>query len=482
MTFTATADTFIRFILRNKDGTAIDTSFASNLTVYRLSTTVSANDLRGVLGYEGSSYIGKNILRTSPESFSGNGLTFTPQEDGSVIVDGTATTRTVYQLGDGVYRSLSAYGMVPDCEYILTGAPAGGRPSGYTGKTEYLWALIFQNTGSPNIADYGSGVRFRINGLNSTYRPAIDIRSGTVCDNLRFYPMLCPKIFYDVNSSYETHLPNNRELETAILRPQTPILDSQHLMIHRGGSWGAPQNTMPAFALCYEKGHCILECDLQVTRDGVVVICHDNDIGTTARNPDGTPLPGPVNITASTYAELLAYDFGIAAGAQYAGTRIPTLKEFLLFCKRRSIVAYLDTDSTVGIGAGTAIASAIYHVVKAAGMRANVIFDCQTRAVAEKFAALDGDLNLLVQGAASTAHVDHIAGMQGTYRRLIANCGASSYAPSVWTRELVEYIHGKGLQAKATITGVTPAQARAVFAIGTDFIMCDDLTPGDVQP
>ncbi|MBE6366587.1 MAG: glycerophosphodiester phosphodiesterase [Lentisphaerae bacterium] len=46
---------------------------------------------------------------------------------------------------------------------------------------------------------------------------------------------------------------------------------------HRGESWDAPENTLPAFRLSRERRTDGMECDVHLTADGKLVVCHDSD-------------------------------------------------------------------------------------------------------------------------------------------------------------------------------------------------------------
>lgn len=112
-------------------------------------------------------------------------------------------------------------------------------------------------------------------------------------------------------------------------------------IIHRGGS-GAPENTMPAFINAFKHGAKIIETDVAFTSDNVAVLLHDDTINRTARNQDGTEISGTINISDITYAQALTYDFGIYYGSGFAGTKIPTLEEFLIFCKKTGITPDIE--------------------------------------------------------------------------------------------------------------------------------------------
>ena len=71
---------------------------------------------------------------------------------------------------------------------------------------------------------------------------------------------------------------------------------------HRGASEYAPENTMSAFDMALQLGANGIELDLQRTRDGKIVIFHDNKIDNKS-NKKG-------KISDYTYQELLDFDFG----------------------------------------------------------------------------------------------------------------------------------------------------------------------------
>ena len=74
------------------------------------------------------------------------------------------------------------------------------------------------------------------------------------------------------------------------------------LIAHRGGSTLAPENTFAAFDRAAEIGADAIETDVRLTRDGVVVVFHDDD---TARI-----LGEPGTIEARTLSELEELDAG----------------------------------------------------------------------------------------------------------------------------------------------------------------------------
>ncbi len=103
-------------------------------------------------------------------------------------------------------------------------------------------------------------------------------------------------------------------------------------LAHRGASAEAPENTLEAFRLALESGAGGLELDVHMTRDGRVVVIHDN---TVDRTTDGSGAVGDM-----TLDEILKLDAGYRfspdGGRSFPyrnrGVRVPLLEEvFQLF-------------------------------------------------------------------------------------------------------------------------------------------------------
>lgn len=113
--------------------------------------------------------------------------------------------------------------------------------------------------------------------------------------------------------------------------PRRPYfsLPAPWLIAHRGGSLLAPENTLAAFDLAARLGADALEIDVRRTRDGAVVVFHDEET-TRLTGQAGT-------IEARTLEEVRALDAGFTfspdGGATFpfrgAGLAVPTLAEVL---------------------------------------------------------------------------------------------------------------------------------------------------------
>ena len=100
---------------------------------------------------------------------------------------------------------------------------------------------------------------------------------------------------------------------------------------HRGASGRFPENTLSSFRAAIEAGAEMCELDVQMTRDGVAVVIHDD---TVDRTTDGHGL-----VAGLTLAELKRLDAGAkfdrTGDRKFAGERIPTLDEVFAAVKDR---------------------------------------------------------------------------------------------------------------------------------------------------
>lgn len=97
------------------------------------------------------------------------------------------------------------------------------------------------------------------------------------------------------------------------------------VIAHRGASGVAPENTMAAFVQAFTLGADMIELDVHLSRDGEVVVIHDD---TLERCTNGRGY-----VVDHTLAELKKLDAGSWFGAGFAGERVPSLDEVLLWAK-----------------------------------------------------------------------------------------------------------------------------------------------------
>lgn len=100
------------------------------------------------------------------------------------------------------------------------------------------------------------------------------------------------------------------------------------IFAHRGASKLAPENTMPAFQLAYESGADGIETDVQLTKDLVPVLIHDEHLKRTTN--------GSGYIKDYTFSELTQLDAGSWFSDEFAGVSIISLEKFLRWSKSKS--------------------------------------------------------------------------------------------------------------------------------------------------
>jgi len=105
------------------------------------------------------------------------------------------------------------------------------------------------------------------------------------------------------------------------------------LIAHRGAQEIAPENTLSAFSLALHRGFPAVECDVQLSRDGKLVIIHDETLHRTTGKPGW--------VSRHTFAELRKLPL-------QGQERIPTLSEVIelvIRSARRRLVIEIKADS-----------------------------------------------------------------------------------------------------------------------------------------
>ncbi len=108
------------------------------------------------------------------------------------------------------------------------------------------------------------------------------------------------------------------------IRLQRPLV-----IAHRGDSMSAPENTLAAYQMAYEANAEMIETDVNITKDGHLVIIHDGTLDRT------TNFTGYVHDY--TLVELRKADAGSWFSPEFTGERIPTIEEAMEFAKKSGI-------------------------------------------------------------------------------------------------------------------------------------------------
>ena len=221
------------------------------------------------------------------------------------------------------------------------------------------------------------------------------------------------------------------------MRPTRPLV-----IAHRGASAYRPENTLPAYALAVEMRADMIEIDLHRTRDGEIVITHDEAL---------SGLGGAGEIADASAAEIRALDAG-------AGERVPTLDDVLdgfghqipfnLEIKRGTRELYPGLEE-----------QALRAVVER-GLSASILWSSFYDPVLERLRALHED-----------ARIAFLVSPRDPERPLQRALGVRAEALNPWrgmvTPELVDEAHGEGL-AVFPFTVDAPEEMERLLELGVD--------------
>lgn len=134
------------------------------------------------------------------------------------------------------------------------------------------------------------------------------------------------------------------------------------IFAHRGYSGKYPENTMIAFKKALECGVDGIELDIQLTKDGEVVIIHDETIDRTTT--------GKGFVIDYTYEELEKFDASFKF-KDLGFNKIPTLREYFQLVKDYDIVTNVELKT--GINEYLGIEEKVWELIKEYNLEEKVI-------------------------------------------------------------------------------------------------------------
>lgn len=103
---------------------------------------------------------------------------------------------------------------------------------------------------------------------------------------------------------------------------------------HRGHSIAYPENTLEAYRKAIELGIEMIECDVNITRDGTLVMMHDSTLDRTTN--------GTGRVSAATWEEVRQLDAGGKFKPEFADVRVPSTEETLLLYKETGTLSCFE--------------------------------------------------------------------------------------------------------------------------------------------
>lgn len=213
------------------------------------------------------------------------------------------------------------------------------------------------------------------------------------------------------------------------------------VVAHRGASAARPEHTLAAYELALQEGADGVECDVRLTKDGVLVCVHDRTVDRTSN--------GVGAVSEMTLDELRALDFG-ADGEPASVLTLDELIQLVLDWKSRPTKLFIETKHPVRYGAQ--VETTLLEQLQKYGIAAPASAD-HSRAVVISFAAtavwrirraapllptvLLGESSLYLSGgAATTVGATAIGPSVRTLREhpdLVDKAAAAGRATYVWT-------------------------------------------------
>ena len=203
---------------------------------------------------------------------------------------------------------------------------------------------------------------------------------------------------------------------------------------HRGASGYVPENTLDAFQKAVEMGADGIELDVQMTKDGELVVIHDETID---RVSDGKGW-----VKDYTYAELKKFNFN-KTHPEYEREEIPTLEQVYLLIKPTNLM--INVEIKTGIVFYPEIEERVLELTESLGMSDRVVYSSFNHYTIQKIKKLkpeaetgmlyeDGIVNA-VDYACDILKADalHPADFNVWYPEFLDQCRKRNRRVHVWT-------------------------------------------------
>ena len=202
------------------------------------------------------------------------------------------------------------------------------------------------------------------------------------------------------------------------------VRENRGLLIaaHRGGpAPGYPENTLETLQHGFSEGIRVFEVDIAESRDGVMLLMHDNRLNRTTT--------GDGYVADTDWAELAALRMVDDEG-QRTDFHPPKLTDVLLWAKQSGAVLELDRKPTTSF-------RNIATAVRAAGAGDNVLLISYSDDEAAEIAAADPGL-MMTAGAKGSRDIGRLEERGVDRTRLVAWTGTNSPDYAAWARNIQE--------------------------------------------
>ncbi|MDR2078940.1 MAG: glycerophosphodiester phosphodiesterase [Treponema sp.] len=170
------------------------------------------------------------------------------------------------------------------------------------------------------------------------------------------------------------------------------------VIAHRGFSGMYPENTMLAFKKAQEAGADAIEMDIQLTKDGIVVIIHDESVDRV------TAVRGMVRDFTFDELQKLNASQGVY-GTSFGFNPIPSLDEYFAWVKDTNIITDIELKNNIFYYDG--LEEKAIALVKKHGLEKRVFFSSMNHASLVKCKKIDPSIRCGILSAKPMGNVGH---------------------------------------------------------------------------
>lgn len=246
---------------------------------------------------------------------------------------------------------------------------------------------------------------------------------------------------------------------------------------HRGASGHAPENTLPAFQKAVELGADGVELDIQLTRDGGIVVMHDE---TVDRTTDGTGWVKDLTLEEirkldASHQNLLRSGKVIAQAKEfeeYSEIKVPTLNEVLELLRPTTLT--INIELKTGILFYPGIVDKVLALTKELQMEDRVVYSSFNHFTIREILEKNPDARTGLLYADGPVDMPAYAGRLGVWAihpalynlqvpGLVEACRERGLAINAWTADRPEYVAACAAADVDTVITGFPDMARKVI-------------------
>ena len=207
------------------------------------------------------------------------------------------------------------------------------------------------------------------------------LQTGALNDSISFseiYNDCFNAITFKTAENLDSKLNNITSTEKPLLFGLSPM--KTRIIMHRGYSGNAPDNTVASFTLAGQTPECWgIETDVRVLTDDNIICFHDTELDTHTN--------GTGNILDKSYSDIqnVVYDSGVNGLTQYPNEKIALFSDYLKICRKYGKVAVIELKPQTNINN----IDKIVNMVNSYNMRNSVIYISFDRSYIDRVLEID---------------------------------------------------------------------------------------------